>query len=67
MVEAGARTFVAKVGPGADDEAEGLRALAAVPSGPPVPDIVVAEADLLVSSGGRAGSPEGRARGGVRT
>ena len=34
MVEAGDRTLVAKVGHGARDEAEGLRALAAVPSAP---------------------------------
>jgi fructosamine-3-kinase len=50
MVEAGERTLVAKVGGGAHDEAEGLRALAAVPGAPPVPAIVLAEADLLVTT-----------------
>jgi fructosamine-3-kinase len=50
MVEAGDHTVVAKVGPGAGDEGEGLRALAAVPGAPPVPAIVLAEADLLVTT-----------------
>jgi fructosamine-3-kinase len=50
MVEAGNLTLVAKVGSGARDEAEGLRALAAVPGGPPVPRIVLVEADLLVTT-----------------
>ncbi len=50
MVEAGERTFVAKLGPGAHDEAEGLRALAGVPGAPPVPEIVLVEIDLLVTA-----------------
>jgi fructosamine-3-kinase len=50
QVEAGERTLVAKGGRGARDEAEGLRALAAVPGAPPVPDIVLADADVLVTT-----------------
>jgi fructosamine-3-kinase len=50
MVEAGGRRLVAKVGPGARDEAAGLGALAAVPGAPPVPGIVLVEADLLVTT-----------------
>jgi fructosamine-3-kinase len=50
MVEASQRTLVAKVGPGARDEAGSLRTLAAVPSAPPVPEIVLVEADLLVTT-----------------
>jgi len=44
------RTLVAKVGPGAADEAEGLRRLGAVPGAPPVPGIVLAEDGLLVTN-----------------
>jgi fructosamine-3-kinase len=50
MVEAGGRQFVTKVGPGVPDEAEGLRRLGGVAGGPPVPDIVLADGDLLVTT-----------------
>ncbi len=50
MVEAGGRTVVAKLGPGSLDEAGGLRRLGAVPGAPPVPEIVIAEDDLLVTA-----------------
>ena len=50
MVEVGGRGLVAKLGPGAPDEAEGLRGLAAVPDAPPVPDVVLVDVDLLVTS-----------------
>ena len=50
MVESGGRTLVAKLGPGAPDEADGLRQLAAVADAPPVPDVVFVEADLLVTT-----------------
>ena len=49
LVEAGARKFVAKVAPGAQDEAEGLRLLRDVPGAPPVPDVVLVEPELLVT------------------
>jgi fructosamine-3-kinase len=49
LVEAGGRRLVAKVGPGARDEAEGLRQLARVPGGPPVPEVVLADVDLVVT------------------
>jgi fructosamine-3-kinase len=49
MVEAGGRRLVAKCGVGALDEASGLRSLGEVPNAPPVPEIVLAEADLLVT------------------
>ena len=51
MVTAGERVLVAKVGAGVLDEADGLRSLGAVPGGPPVPGVVVAEAGLLVTTG----------------
>ena len=50
MVEVGGRRLVAKTGPGARDEAEGLRLLGAVADGPPVPDVVLVEPDLLVTT-----------------
>jgi fructosamine-3-kinase len=50
MVEAGGRTLVVKHGAGALDEASGLRSLREVPGAPPVPDVVLAEADLLVTT-----------------
>lgn len=50
MVEAGGRVLVAKVGPGALDEAEGLRRIGAVEGGPPVPTVVRADADLVVTT-----------------
>jgi fructosamine-3-kinase len=49
-VEAGGRRLVAKIGPGVLDEAGGLQQLAAVPGSPPVPDVVYAKADLLVTT-----------------
>jgi len=60
MIEAGDRTLVAKVGAGAGDEAAGLRALAVVAGAPPVPAIVLAEPDLLVTT---AVDQEDRTRG----
>jgi len=50
MVEAPQRSLLAKLGPGAPDEADGLRQLAAVAGAPPVPDVVFVEADLLVTT-----------------
>ncbi len=49
IVEAGGRSLVAKLGPGALDEADGLRQIRDVPGAPPVPDVVLAEEDLLVT------------------
>ena len=49
-VEAGGRRVVAKVGPGVLDEADGLRQLGGVPGSPPVPEVVYAKADLLVTA-----------------
>jgi fructosamine-3-kinase len=49
LVEAGGRRFVVKLGPGARDEADGLRLLRDVADGPLVPEIVLAESDLLVT------------------
>jgi fructosamine-3-kinase len=49
LVEAGTRAYVAKVGPGVQDEADGLRQLRQVPGAPPVPDVVTVESDLLVT------------------
>jgi fructosamine-3-kinase len=48
-VEAGGRTLVAKTGPGARDETDGLRRLGAVSVGPPVPDLVFADDELVVT------------------
>ena len=50
LVEAGGGRFVVKLGPGAGDEAEGLRLLCDVSDGPPVPEVVLAEGDLLVTA-----------------
>jgi fructosamine-3-kinase len=49
-VEAGRRTLVAKTGPGARDEAEGLRQLGTVAGGPLVPEVVFADDDLVVTA-----------------
>ena len=49
LVEAAGRRLVVKVGPGSLDEADGLRQLHGVPGAPPVPDVVLAEDDLLVT------------------
>ena len=48
-IRVGGRDLAVKTGPGVADEATGLRALAAV-DGPPVPAVVLAEPDLLVTS-----------------
>jgi fructosamine-3-kinase len=50
MVTSGGLALVAKVGAGVLDEAEGLRRLGAVPGGPPVPEVVLAEPGLLVTT-----------------
>jgi fructosamine-3-kinase len=60
FVEAGGRTFVAKTGPGARDEAGGLRQLGAVRQGPPVPEVVFAD-DLLVVTVAVAQAPRTQA------
>jgi fructosamine-3-kinase len=56
MVEGGDRALVVKSGPGCADEAEGLRQLGQVPGAPPVPAVVQAEADLLVTNAVTPGS-----------
>jgi fructosamine-3-kinase len=48
-VEAGGQALVAKTGPGAPDEADGLRQLGGVSAGPPVPDVVFADDELVVT------------------
>jgi len=50
LVEVAGRRLVAKVGAGALDEADGLRALGLTPGAPPVPDVVLADGDLLVTT-----------------
>ena len=40
---------MAKAGPGARDEADGLRQLSAVSGGPPVPEVVFADDELVVT------------------
>jgi fructosamine-3-kinase len=50
LVESGVGALVVKTGPGCADEADGLRRLGAVVGAPPVPHIVLAEADLLVTT-----------------
>ncbi|HSZ35704.1 MAG TPA: fructosamine kinase family protein [Acidimicrobiales bacterium] len=49
LVEAGGRALVAKTAPGARDEADGLRRLGAVGAAPPVPEVVFADGELLVT------------------
>jgi fructosamine-3-kinase len=49
-VQAGPRPLVAKVGAGVADEADGLRRLAQVVGAPPVPEVVLARPDLLVTA-----------------
>jgi fructosamine-3-kinase len=49
-VQVGDRDVVVKVGEGALDEAEGLRHLGRIAGAPPVPEVVIAEPDLLVTS-----------------
>jgi fructosamine-3-kinase len=48
-VETGGRTLVAKLGPGARDEADGLRQLRAVAAGPRIPEVVFADDELVVT------------------
>ena len=50
MVQASGRRFVVKVGRGGVDEADGLRQLGLVPGGPPVPDVVLVDDDLLLTA-----------------
>jgi len=50
LLEAGGRALVAKLGDGRLDEADGLRRLAQVPGAPSVPDVVLAEEGLLVTT-----------------
>jgi fructosamine-3-kinase len=50
LVEVGGRRLVTKSGPGCRDEAEGMRQLGAAPGSPPVPQVVLVEADLLVTA-----------------
>jgi fructosamine-3-kinase len=50
MVTVAGRALVAKIGAGVLDEADGLRRLGAVPGGPPVPEVVLAEPGLLVTA-----------------
>jgi fructosamine-3-kinase len=50
MVQGGEHALIVKSGPGCPDEAEGLRLLAQIEGAPPVPAVVQAEADLLVTS-----------------
>ncbi len=50
LVAAGGRALVAKPGPGARAEAAGLRRIGAVDGAPPVPDVVMVEDDLLVTT-----------------
>jgi fructosamine-3-kinase len=49
LVRTGDSTFVAKVGRGIFDEADGLESLRRVRGAPPVPEIVIAESGLLVT------------------
>jgi len=55
-VSAGGRTLVAKLGANALDEADGLEILKAVPGAPPVPEVVLTEIDLLVTTWVEQGS-----------
>jgi fructosamine-3-kinase len=59
-VAIGGRQLVAKTGAGALDEAAGLRLLAAVAGGPPVPEVVLAEPGLLVTAWVDQQAPTGR-------
>lgn len=49
-LRSGRGDLVAKLGPGGRDEAVGLGRLAGVPGAPPVPTMVMAEPDLLVTA-----------------
>ncbi len=50
LLESGGRRVVVKLGPGALDEADGLRRLHDAPGAPPVPDVVLVEDELLATS-----------------
>ena len=50
MVQAARRRFVVKVGRGCVDEADGLGQLGLVSGGPPVPDVVLVDDDLLLTT-----------------
>ncbi len=50
VVQASGLRFVVKVGRGCGDEADGLRQLGLVPGGPPVPDVVLVDDDLLLTA-----------------
>jgi fructosamine-3-kinase len=49
-ITAGGRPYTAKHGSGVADEAAGLRQLDALPSAPPVPEVVHADEEVLVTS-----------------
>jgi fructosamine-3-kinase len=49
-VQCDERMFVAKLGPGAADEARGLELLRGVPGAPPVPEVALVQPDLLVTA-----------------
>lgn len=49
-VEVSGRALVVKIGPGSLDEAGGLEQLREVPGAPPVPEVVLAEEELLVTT-----------------
>jgi fructosamine-3-kinase len=51
MVTPGDRAFVVKIGAGVLDEADGLARLGGVPGAPPVPEVVLVEPGLLVTTG----------------
>jgi fructosamine-3-kinase len=50
LLEAGGRRLVAKHSVGALDEASGLTSLGEISGAPPVPEVVLAESDLLVTT-----------------
>jgi fructosamine-3-kinase len=50
MLEVGGRRLVAKVGAGAADEADGLHGIGLRSGAPPVPEVVLVDPDLLVTT-----------------
>jgi fructosamine-3-kinase len=56
-VKAGGRAWAVKTGAGVSDEAMGLRLLGTVGGAPPVPEVLIAEPDLLVTSWVEQGPP----------